>query len=173
MAISSAVPQLTRADARGQGIWGATGSFGGVPRGSRAESARFRIKRGKSNIKRGHIWRKVLAFGSKRGESTSRKHLEHFRGALGVRLVTSFSGRPPPLPDSHGWYGIAGPRAQALSSGRRQGRMPARGIGLRGQEAANPRSPTVRATRRGASGRGRVWCSHGDNSARPPASACR
>ena len=73
MAISSAVPQLTRADARGQGIWGATGSFGGVPRGSRAESARFRIKRGKSNIKRGHIWRKVLAFGSKRGKSTSKK----------------------------------------------------------------------------------------------------
>ena len=72
MAISSAVPQLTGADARGQGIWGATGSFGGVPRGVQgrkcslsdqkgekqhqkgtylAKSARFRIKKGEINIK--------------------------------------------------------------------------------------------------------------------------
>jgi hypothetical protein len=34
-----------------RGLWGATGSFGGVPRGSRAKSARFRIKRGEMNIK--------------------------------------------------------------------------------------------------------------------------
>ena len=65
-----ATPQLTGAT-WALGVGG--GTSGGSHRGHTAKSARFRNKRGNVDIKRGHIWRKVLAFGSKGGNQHQRR----------------------------------------------------------------------------------------------------
>jgi hypothetical protein len=49
-----------------------------------------------------------------------------FRGALGVRDVTSFPGRPPPLPDSQRMVRYSGPSALLLRELDRQPRRPRR-----------------------------------------------
>ena len=60
--------------ARGAGgTWGALGHFRGVPQGSQGGKCSLLEQKGGMDIKRGQIWRKVLAFGSKRGKSTSKK----------------------------------------------------------------------------------------------------
>jgi hypothetical protein len=85
-----ATPQLTGAT-WALGVGG--GTSGGSHRGHTAKSARFRNKRGNIDIKRGHIWRKVLAFGSKRGESTSKKKEIEGNGRKGPNWTFSTQNR--------------------------------------------------------------------------------